>query len=91
LYENITKISRLGFAGHHMQQSNPQSYKMYKENLATLAPILKSLTTKTTVFWLHQNPIIETYGNKNRGVAIDRSPTNKKYDDFNVIARKILG
>ena len=73
-----------------MAQNNPQSYKMFEEKLDALVPILKSLTTKTTVFWLHQNPIIETYGNKNEGGAINRSATSKKYDDFNVIARKIL-
>jgi hypothetical protein len=73
-----------------MAQNNPQSYKMFQEKLDALAPIFKSLTTKTTVFWLHQNPIIETYGNKNNGSAINRSISNKKYDDYNAMARKIL-
>ena len=80
----------IGFSGHHMEQRDPHSYKIYQEKLSALAPILKSLTTKITVFWLHQNPIIETYGNKNDGGAINRSATNKKYNDYNAIARKIL-
>ena len=62
----------------------------YGKLMNKLATTLRSISNKTQIIWLHQNPIIETYGGKNLGAAIKRTATQSKYDKYNLMARQHL-
>ena len=86
---NLNKLKQnnfLGFGGHHMDKQNPHSNVEYENLLTNLVPLLKSLTAKSLIIWMHQNPIIET----SVPGAISQNPTNRKYDGYNVLARRLL-
>ena len=83
---NYIKHILLGFAGHHMERLHPRSNIEYENLLIKLVPLLKTLTAKTLIIWMHQNPIIET----NIPVPYVQNPTNRKYDGYNVLARRLL-
>ena len=69
-----------------MEKRFPRSNIEYENLLTNLVPLLKSLTTKSLIIWTHQNPIIDT----NHAYAIDQNPSNRKYDAYNVLARRLL-
>ena len=69
-----------------MDKQNPHSNVEYENLLTNLVPLLKSLTAKSLIIWMHQNPIIET----SVPGAISQNPTNRKYDGYNVLARRLL-
>jgi hypothetical protein len=69
-----------------MDKNNAFSYVEYEEMLKILVPLLKALTSRALIIWMHQNPIINT----NNWLAIDQNPTNRKYDKYNVLARRLL-
>ena len=74
----------------HMQEVGQINLE-YERLLRKMLPVLKLLSTKTQVFWLHQNPIIETYGGKKLvGGAIRRSATQEKFDHYNGLVRDIF-
>jgi hypothetical protein len=68
----------------------PGAHVEYNNLMKKLAAVLKSISNKTQIIWLHQNPIIETYGSKNFGAAIKRTATQSKYDNYNLMARQHL-
>ena len=83
---NYNQQLLLGISGHHMERFLPRSSVDYEILLTNLVPLLKTLTSKTLIIWMHQNPIIET----NLPVPPLQNPTNRKYDGYNVLARRLL-
>jgi hypothetical protein len=69
-----------------MDKNNARSCVEFEELLKRLVPLLKALTSKTLVIWLHQYPIIETNNNS----ALHNNPSNRKYERYNELARRLL-
>ena len=69
-----------------MDKNNARSCVEFEELLKRLVPLLKALTSKTLVIWLHQYPIIET----NNDSALHNNPSNRKYERYDELARRLL-
>jgi len=69
-----------------MDKNDAHSRIEYEEMLTKLVPLLKTLSSRIPVIWMHQNPIIDT----NHFFAIFANPTNRKYYEYNVLSRRLL-
>jgi hypothetical protein len=88
--KGFNRSLHLGMSSAHMEEIGLINVE-YERLLRKMLPILQLLSTKTQIFWLHQNPIIETYGGKKLvGGAIRRSATQEKFDHYNRLVRDIF-